>query len=55
MNIVSAIIDREIARYDEATRWAKGYIDCFGDDHAGSFDDLVESFYANILAMEDAA
>ena len=55
MNLLTDIIDREVARYQKATHWAQRYIDSFDPDYCGTFDELVESFYADILANEDMA
>ena len=55
MNLLTDIIDHEVARYEEAVRRAHSYIANFQPDFSGSFDDLVEDFYGMILANEDIA
>lgn len=55
MNMLQDIIDREVTRYQEATRRAQSYIASYDPNYGGSFDDLVEDFYGMILATEDLA
>lgn len=51
----NTICDREVERYDEATRRANSYIANTDTEFTVLFDDLVEDFYGMILATEDLA
>lgn len=53
MTPLQTINDREVERYDEATKRASSYIASTDTDFTVSFDDLVEDFYGLILATED--